>query len=374
MYEILRNMARRKVRSGLTVFGIVIGIFALTVMGSMSEYFNTMLENAIKYSGKEIGISPKEGGLMPTLSESVLRKVERVDGVKQVIPSAYDTLEKMSTVQMGMPNMVIGVPAEQSQLSFSMVSLTRGRWLQRGDTYHAVLGSKLARKKNVDPGGTITWREKDFTVVGIMGETQTSPDNTMLVPLDTMRRVMKSPVLIISAGVVPTDPSRIEDLARRINEQVPEVQASSPEQVVREVQSGLVVFNVIMLSGALLAVVVGGLAVINTMIMSVNERTREIGLKKAVGASDWDIVGEYVAEAALIGSIGGTIGLLLGSMTAAFLNQTVSQALGGTDLFTVTPRLIVTSLLFAILLGAGAGLYPAWNAARLDPVNALRSE
>lgn len=374
MFEILRNMARRKVRTGLTVFGIVIGIFALTVMGSMSEYFNTMVDNAMKYSGHTIGLRPRQGGYVEILSEAMLRKVERVEGVQDVIPAAYDTFEKMSGVQMGMPDLVVGVPAEKSQIEFSIVTLARGRWLQRGDTYHAVVGAKLARKKNLDLGGKLTWREKEFEVVGIMQETHTSPDSMASVPLDTMQRVMKTPNLIMSANAVPSDVRQIEEVVKRINAQVPEIEARSPAEAIEEVQAGLVVFNAIMLSGAVLAVVVGGLAVINTMIMSVNERTREIGLKKAVGATDWDIVKEYVTEAAAIGLVGGLVGLGLGALTANVLNQSVAQALGGSDLFTLTPRLVITSFVFAVLLGAGAGLYPAWNAARLDPVKALRSE
>jgi len=121
-------------------------------------------------------------------------------------------------------------------------------------------------------------------------------------------------------------------------------------------------------------VVVGGLAVINTMVMSVTERTREIGIKKAVGAEDIDIILEYVTEAALIGLVGGVIGLLLGWGMANFLNKAVAEALGATELFKVTPRLALGAVMFSFFLGAGAGLYPAWRAARLDPVLALRTE
>jgi putative ABC transport system permease protein len=373
MFEILRNMSRRRVRTGLTLFGIVIGIFALTVMGSMSEYFNTLLDNAITQAGTNIGISTK-GGFQSQLTESQMRRIERVPGVRAVIPSVFDTLGELGAVQFGTPDLVVGEPPEFVQFDLPAVTLKRGRWLQRGDTYHAVIGSKIASKKKLDLGGTIQWRDHDFTVVGIMNETQTSPDVMVIVPLDIARRLLKQPTLISSMSVVPQDPREVNALAKRIQAAVDEVKVQTPQDAVDQVRQGLVVFNVILLSGAVLAVVVGGLAVINTMIMSVNERTREIGLKKAIGASDGEIVKEYVMEAAVIGLFGGLIGIGLGTLMANLLNTSVAQALGGTEIFTVTPRLAVIALTFAVVLGAGAGLYPAWNAARLDPVKALRSE
>lgn len=372
MLEILRNMARRKVRTGLTVFGIVIGIFALTVMGSMTEYFNTLLDNAIKQAGTNIGVSPK-GGLQSLLRESDARRIERVPGVRAVIPSVIDTLGEIGSVQLAIPDIVIGTPPEYNQLAMPAASIKRGRWLERGDDYQAVIGSKIASTRHLDLGGTIRWRDHDFTVVGILNETQTSPDTSVLIPLDTARRLLKSPALITSLSVVPENPKEVNALAKRIQTAV-DVKVQTPQDAINAVTQSLAIFNVILLSGAFLAVVVGGLAVINTMIMSVNERTREIGLKKAIGASDLDIVQEYLLEAAAIGFMGGLLGLVLGWGTARLLNISVSQALGGTDLFTVTPRLALIALGFAVFLGAGAGLYPAWNAARLDPVKALRSE
>jgi putative ABC transport system permease protein len=136
----------------------------------------------------------------------------------------------------------------------------------------------------------------------------------------------------------------------------------------------MVVFNVIVLGGAALAAVVGGLAVVTTMIMSVNERTREIGIKKALGADDSTIVREYLAEAALMGLFGGASGLWFGWVVANLLNVVVAGGQGGSDVWLVTPRLAVMVLAFAVGLGLIAGVYPAWSAARLDPVQALRAE
>jgi len=374
MVEIVRNMFRRKVRTGLTIFGIVVGIFALTVMGSMAEYFNVLLENAMKYAGSTISVSAKGGFGLSPLNTSTMRDIKRVPGVKYVIPGVIDPLKELGGVQMGTPELVLGLPPEHVQLSFPGIKLARGRWLERGDTYQAVAGWQLAKKRGLDLGGEIEWREKRFTIVGILAETNTSPDQFLVVPIEIAWRTMKQPDLIMSLDVVPMEPAQIDAVAEEIKQRVTDVQVTLPREAMESARQGMVVFNVIMLSGAILAAIVGGLSVINTMIMSVNERTREIGVKKAIGASDRDIVSEYVTEAALIGLLGGLCGLALGTAAAAMLNASFAEALGGTNLFTVTPRLASIALGFAVFLGALAGLYPAWSASRLDPVKALRSE
>lgn len=174
--------------------------------------------------------------------------------------------------------------------------------------------------------------------------------------------------------MVPADPRRVEELASRIPKEVPHVKAKSPRQAIDEVRQGLLVFNAIMLSSALLAAIVGGLSVINTMLMAVAERTREIGLKKAVGAEDRQILVEYVTEASLMGLVGGLAGLGFGWLMTVLLNAVAAPSLGGTNLWVVTPRLAATALTFSTGLGAVAGLYPAWRASRLNPVEALRAE
>lgn len=373
MLEILRNMARRKMRTGLTVFGIIIGIFALTVMGSMTEYFNTLIDNAVKQAGSNIGVSAKGGDFLTVLTPNDQRKIERVPGVRYAIPIAVDTLEELQAVSFQV-NVVLGVPPETVRFDLPSANIQRGRWLERGDEYQAVVGHTIADKRNLDLGGKITYRDHDFTVVGILGPTQTSPDSMVLIPLDVMRKLLKSPDLIMSLDVVPEDPTQVDALARRIQASVDTVSVTTPEDAINQARQGLAVFNAILLGGAFLAVIVGGLAVVNTMIMSVSERTQEIGLKKAIGATDGDIITEYLLEATFIGLVGGVVGFGFGAALANLLNSTLSQALGGTDIFTVTPRLGVVAITFAVFLGAGAGLLPAWNAARLDPVKALRAK
>ena len=140
----------------------------------------------------------------------------------------------------------------------------------------------------------------------------------------------------------------------------------------QQVGSTTLIFNAIIIGVAVISLVVGGLSVINTMAMSVTERTREIGIKRAIGGSRRRIIRELVTEAGLIGVIGGLIGLALGAVVVFLANEAGRSS--GTSLFDLTPGTAVFAVAFSTILGTVAGVVPAWNAARLDPVAALRYE
>jgi putative ABC transport system permease protein len=140
----------------------------------------------------------------------------------------------------------------------------------------------------------------------------------------------------------------------------------------QQVGSATLIFNAIILGVGLISLIVGGLSVINTMAMSVTERTREIGIKRAIGSSRRRIIRELVAEAALIGLIGGLIGLALGATVVFLVNEAGRSS--GTVLFDLTAGTAIFAIAFSTILGMVAGVVPAWNAARMDPVAALRYE
>lgn len=373
MLEILRNMARRKVRTGLTVFGIVVGIFAITVMGSMTEYFNALIDNAREGAGEAIIVTPK-GGIRATLSAADVNRIERVQGVKAAIPQVTSFYDSLGAVSFGPPDQVLGIPPDKILQLWSPDDLSAGRWIERGDTYQIVVGTSIAKKEKLQLGSTLTWRDKDFQVIGLLKETQTAPDGWLIAPMDTVQKVTKRPDVISQINVVPEDVTQAEALTQQIKDQVSGINVATLNDQLDSIEQGLAVFNAILLSSAVLAAVIGGLAVVNTMIMSVSERTPEIGLKKAIGATNGNIVGEFLLEAAVIGLLGGAIGFLLGWGVAGLLNLGAAQALGGTEIFKITPRLAAIAIGFAVVLGIGAGLLPAWSASRLDPVVALREE
>jgi putative ABC transport system permease protein len=374
--QTLRNMARRRVRTGLTVFGIAIGVFALTVMGAMSENFASLLDGAERLSSRTIQVEQATRSVDDRIDRTTVAHLKQVDGVQSVVTTVGGLLsDGDNSISFGPPNQAYGIDPAYIPDVFGSVSLQAGRWIDPSDFRATTIGSKVAISQHLGVGSTLVWRKNEYTVVGVMADTNTFPDNFAVMPLDTVRRDLKIPVTAIgSVSVIPDPGLDPEDVAARINDQVAKVHARSPRQFVAEIRQSLVVFNVIMLGGAVLAGIVGGLAVVNTMIMSVNERTREIGIKKALGAEDSTIIREFLTEAALMGLIGGIAGAWFGWVVATLLNVLLAGALGGSDVWLVTPRLIGLVMGFALSLGLFAGIYPAWSAARLDPVQALRAE
>lgn len=168
-----------------------------------------------------------------------------------------------------------------------------------------------------------------------------------------------------------TSLSELDAIAARINQQIPGVKATKPSEVVQQIKSINTTFTAIFTGSALLALLIGGLSVVNTMIMAVSERVREIGLKKAVGAHTRHLVAEYVLEAGVIGFIGGLAGYLLGVGLTTLVDTLGSSS--NLDLFLITPNLTFLAIGFATGLGALAGVVPAFRAARMDPVTALRT-
>jgi putative ABC transport system permease protein len=374
--QIIRNMARRRVRTGLTIFGIAIGVFALTVMGALSENFAHILDGAERLSSRTIQISPATRSVDDRMDRTTIAHLQQVDGVRSVVSTVGGILsDGDNNVSFGPPNQAYGIDPAYIPDVFGSIPLQTGRWLDSSDFRATVIGSKVATGLRLGLGSTLTWRKNDYTVVGIMAETDTFPDNFAIMPVDTVRRDLKFPATVVgSLSVIPDPGVDPEVVAGRINDQVAKVHAQSPRQFVEEIRQSLAIFNIVMLGGAVLAGIVGGLAVVNTMIMSVNERTREIGIKKALGAEDRTIVREFLTEAALMGVIGGLSGAWFGWCVATILNATLAAALGGSNVWLVTPRLIALVLGFALGLGLFAGIYPALSAARLDPVQALRAE
>jgi putative ABC transport system permease protein len=168
------------------------------------------------------------------------------------------------------------------------------------------------------------------------------------------------------AGVDP------ETIAVEIKAVAPDVETMTGKDFDEQIGSATSILNSILVGIALISLAVGGLSVINTMAMSVAERTREIGIKRAIGVGRLRIVRELVTESALIGFLGGAVGLALGAALVAAVNE--AGRASGTVLFQLTPGTAFSAVAFSTILGAVAGFVPALHAARLDPVTALRYE
>ncbi len=390
--RLVRNLIRRKLRTSLTIIGISVGIWALVVMSSMANKIESLVDGGSTYFEGKIIVSdasnPAFGLGFTPMPISVLDKISEVPGVAVAVPEVQLLFDPDDTgAGFGLPDFIVGsvAGADQGREIF-VVSAARGRLLFEEDegTDVVVLGADLARKFDRSVGDKLEIRGRDFEIVGLLEPTLTAPDTTAMVPLSAAQSLlsMDAPILarqgigadqLASQVVVFPDAGvDVDALAKAIEEGVEQVQTITGDDFDEAIGSNVAIFNAIILGVALISLVVGGLSVINTMAMSVAERTREIGIKRSIGASRGRIVRELVIESSLIGLTGGVIGVVLGAVVV-FIGNEVGRS-SGTILFHMTFGTAAFAIVFSTVLGALAGLAPAWTAARLDPVEALRYE
>jgi putative ABC transport system permease protein len=389
--RLLRNLARRKLRTALTILGITIGIWALVVFGSMANKINALVEGGSQYYADKVIVSDASNigvglGIVPMRLE-IAEEIRAMDGVAAVDPQIQMLFDDLSGAQMGIPNLIVGgvAGADEGLEQFSL-EVAQGRLLTADDEGSRVtlVGSDLARQFEVGAGDTVELRGVDFDVVGVLQPTLTAPDTTALIPLaaaqelfiDTLppavREVLAAEKLASQMVVYPTATTDPNTLAEQIEATVADVTTLTGDSFDEQIGATTAIFNAIIIGVAVISLVVGGLSVINTMAMSVAERTREIGIKRAIGGSRGRIIRELVSEAGMIGLLGGLIGLALGAVVVVLANE--AGRASGTVLFDLTLGTAIFAVAFSTILGMLAGIIPAWSAARLDPVDALRYE
>jgi len=384
--RILRELSRRKLRTSLTITGITIGIWALVVFSSLANQINGLVGMGSEYFADKIVVTDGVAfGSSPMRLDDV-EIIAGLDGVGAVQPKVEIPWDPDPAIGFGAPDFLVGtIPGADAGFETFTLELATGRQLIAEDTGNVVvLGSTIARKYGVVAGGTVDIRGESFEVLGTLQPTLSSPDTNGFIPLSTAQALylgdlpplvaesLQADELANQIVVFPEVGADPTTVAAAIEAAVENSATMTGAEFSETVGATTVIFNAIIIGVAAISLIVGGLSVINTMAMSVAERTREIGIRRAIGGSRRRIVRELVAEAGVIGLLGGLIGLGLGAAVIVLVNEAGRS--GGTVLFDLTAQTAAFAVGFSTILGMVAGIIPAWTAARLDPVSALRYE
>jgi putative ABC transport system permease protein len=432
---ILENLGRRKARVALTAIGVVIGTAAVVVLVSLAIGLQKNATEQLYGIGDltEIQVFPNYGdsggqmfvqavGAQSTtttnqtlITNDSLRDLAAIEGVKAVIPRdytqggtilTYNRLENYTNViGIGTKDLsLLGLEASQGELKLDRGTAVIGAMVpmnffnpqirpgQEPPPPPELVGEqvKLVLLKYDQEGKEIR-KSVTIRVVGILTETRNEPDWSVYLPIDDVvaynewmsgRRINRNRDGYNQVVVKVDDVKDVLSITEQINNLG--YQAYTPQSFVQGINNFFVILQVIFGGVGAIALLVAAIGIANTMTMAILERTREIGLMKAVGATNRDVLSVFLGEAAGIGFIGGVGGLVLGWSAAQILNVLAMSYLAGqaaqqgglppTVAVYTPPWLPVFALIFATLIGLLSGLYPALRAATLVPLNALKYE
>lgn len=394
-----KTIATRRVRSWLTTIGIIIGVFLIVSLLSLSQGLKNAVLQQLNMMGKDlIMIMPGDISNMASLiagnkiTEEDLKIIRKTNGVSKVvavdytsISMRYDDLKK--TVLLYGADWREGLDIFKNDVGWS---IAQGRWPVAGKN-EIIVGSIVAQETfpNMKIGTEANIKGRKFLVVGILNSVGSKQDDSMVgIDLNIFKSVTgeRTGAKQVMAKIKPEylANSVAEELKSNLNEnrkrQIGQKESDSSYTVLTSDKMASIVGNVmgliqaVIIGFASIAIIVGGIGIMNTMYTSVSERTKEIGIMKAIGAKNKTIITIFLIESGIFGMLGGIGGTLLGMVFA----KAIEIYFQFHPLFylkaDVGPGLILFSITFSFLIGCVSGYFPARTAAKLKPVDALRYE
>lgn len=369
---VLRNLFRRKTRTSLTVVGVAMGVAAIIALGAMTEGLQTGYNSMLTGSKADLVLSQPDA--IDISFSSIDQKVGEELSLMPEVDQVSGMLQGWTQTEGEPFFFVFGYPLdsfvlERFQVVEGVALDSRELHGKRGNPI--LLGSASAEVLDKRVGDTLRLGSSVFRVVGIYETGSAFEDSGAVVPLDEAQVLVGKPRQVSLFYIRLKDPAYQERFITRVERRYSDLALSGTQEYAdRQIMSESVGVFGWVIGG--LAIVLGGIGMMNAQLMAVYERTREIGVLRAVGWSRSRVLGLILSEALLVCLAGGLLGLGLGYLTLWLVSsQTVFMGVLSLDL---SPDLLRQALVVVLGLGVVGGLYPAWRASRLTPVEALRYE
>lgn len=385
-----KNLLRKKVRSLLTLTGIAVSAWVLVSLLGFNKGYETSLDKDIDNMGFQLMVMAKgcpyeaatlmlKGGTgLKYMEESIVKDVAKEAEVEKITPILMSAVFDPNKGENGGIAAYFGIEPKSFAEMKPFLKFKQGGWFKSSEGNEAVLGYEAAELEQREVGDMILMPEKNvqFKVVGILERSGTQDDGTIFVPLKTTQKIFNRPTEITTIGIKlkkGVDSARLEEKLY----QLPDVQIVSLAQVKDTIMKLISTAQVMVLSIASIAILIAIVGVINTILTSVWERFQEIGILKTVGAMPWDIFKLVWIETIILCTAGGILGiifaLILSRVTDMAMRAVLPYAPSG-GLVIIDFKLILTTLLGIICIGLLSGVYPAWKAGRIRPLEAIRGE
>jgi putative ABC transport system permease protein len=396
----LKNIRRRKLRSWLTLLGIFIGIAAVVSLISLGNglesaitgQFSSLGVDKLIITNSQTSFSVPGSTSIAKLTEHDVNIIKQVSGTEEVIPRLLRPV-KIEYNKIASYTLAASMPQEDKQLKLIYDTLnldaSSGRLLRKDDFGKVVLGSDFAKTtaydKQLQVGARIKTQAKEFEIIGFMKPASTVQLNIVVLMLeDDMKKLFDVDNEWDMIIVKVDDNYNVDKVAEDIKEKLrkdrhekegeEDFSVQTPASLIGSVNTILNIINLIIIGIASVSLIVGGIGIANTMYTSVLERTREIGVMKAVGARNSDVLIIFLFESGLLGLIGGVIGAILGISLSLGISSIANAALGTTLLkVSISWPLLLGAISFSLVVGILSGILPAIQASKLKPVDALRS-
>tara|TARA_Y100000310_G_scaffold153901_1_gene153439 strand:+ start:6529 stop:7743 length:1215 start_codon:yes stop_codon:yes gene_type:complete len=393
-----RSAKKRKVRSWLTMLGIFVGIAAVVALislsqglkGAVAQQFANLGSDKLIVQAAGGGFGPPGTAVPDPLTENEKKVIEKVQGVDivvgrliRIVKAEYNDEQKFA--------FAISIPEEDDAkvlvLEVNNYKLLEGKFFDNDEAREVVIGNNVAEDlfdKKIELRNKIELQGTEFKVVGILKKSgNPQQDDSFVIPEGSLRKILKIPD---EFDVVPVKVKAEEDLAlvaeriekalrkeRNVDEGKEDFTVESPQQIIGVLNNILLVIQGVLVGIASIALIVGGIGIMNTMYTSVLERTKEIGVMKAVGATNKRILSLFLIESGFLGFFGGLIGVALGFGISKLVESIAFQQFGESLIKAdVSLTLLIGALSFAFIVGALSGVFPALQASKLKPVEALR--